>query len=189
MKKINVLVLGALIAMGLSSCIKGGDPYDPTAQYEIEKPLIEEYVMLNFPGATFHEATGIWYQILQPGTPGSYEYKFTNEQIEVPVVTVKYKGKLLNGVQFDENQTDAGLKISLGRVIQAWQIAFLPREIDGEDVAGLTYEGLQKGAKIRIVTPSLWGYRNQKHQDIPPNSPLEFEIEVLDITPPSGTGN
>ena len=52
MKKGKVLVLGALIALGLSSCIKEGETFDPMAQYEIEKPIIKEYVNNHYPNAT-----------------------------------------------------------------------------------------------------------------------------------------
>lgn len=188
MKKGKVLVLGALIALGLSSCIKEGETFDPMAQYEIEKPIIKEYVNNHYPNATEDENSGIWYEILEEGEPGSYEYKVVNNQIEAPTVTVKYTGKLLDGTQFDENQDEDGAEMPLSRVIQAWQIAFLPQEIDGAEVNGLTVDGLQVGAKIRIITPSIWAYRNQAQAKIPANSPLEFEIEVLNIEAPKNSG-
>jgi len=184
MKKITVLALGFMVAVGLSGCIKDRETFDPQAQYQIEKPIIEEYATTELSNPQFHEETGIWYQILNPGESGSYEYKIVNNQIEAPTITVKYSGWLLNGTKFDENQTDAGFKRSLGGVITAWQIAFLPQEIDGEDIGGLTVEGLQVGSKIRIVTPSYLAYGNQSSGNIPANSPLDFEIEVLDIVAP-----
>lgn len=189
MNRINVLVLGLVLTLGLSGCIKDGDTFDPVAQYEIEKPIIQDYVESKYPAATLDANSGIWFQIIDPGQPGSYEYKFVNNQIENPTIKVKYSGWLLNGTKFDENQTEAGWTRTLGGTISAWQIAFLPKTINGEEVNGLTSQGLQKGAKIRIVTPSRWGYGNQTNGSIPANSPLDFEIEVLDIVPPSGSGN
>ena len=48
-------------------------------------------------------------------------------------------------------------------------------------LGGLTEKGLQKGSKIHIMAPSLYGYQNQAVGTIPANSPLDFVIEVTDI--------
>lgn len=173
------------MTLGLSGCIKDGDPFDPAAQLELEKPIIREYVEAKYPAATLDANSNIWYQIIASGEAGSYEYKIVNDQIENPRIKVKYSGWLLNGTKFDENQTDAGWSTTLGSTISAWHIAFLPKTIGGEEVNGLTSQGLQKGAKIRIITPSMWAYGNATNGSIPANSPLDFEIEVLDIQPPS----
>lgn len=207
MKQINVLVLGVLIATGLSSCIKDGDPYDPAAQYELEKPVIKQYAEEYLDNPQFQEETGIWFELVNTGDPSSYQYKVIPDQynpsnsiIEPPVITVKYTGKLVEGnTVFDSNEE---FEISLGRVIAAWQFAFLPKEIlydeDGgmlaepvkfSGIGGLTTSGLGVGSIIRIVTPSLLAYRNQGQGKVPANAPLYFEIEVLDITPPSENGN
>src|SRR5690606_378272 len=102
MKKVNVLVLGALIAMGLSSCIKDGETYDPNAQYEIEKPIIEAYAKAHMINPQFHEETGIWFEEVITGDPESYQYKATvnpsnpsQSTIEAPDITVKYTGRLV----------------------------------------------------------------------------------------------
>ncbi len=189
MKSVNVLLIGFIVTLGLSACLKEQEIFDPNAQYQIEKPQIEAYALANLSGAVFHENSGIWYQITQSGEPGSYEYKIVNNQIEAPNITVKYTGRLLDGIKFDENLTEEGFTRSLGGVITAWQIAFLPSEIDGEEIGGITTAGLQTGTKIRIVTPSRWGYGNSPTGNIPANSPLDFEIEVLNIVPPGGAGN
>jgi len=185
MKKINVLVLGALIAMGLSSCIKG-DSYDPAAQYEIEKPLIAEYVNEHMPNARFHEATGIWYEIVSAGTAGSFNYKTI-----YPNVYVNYVGELLDGTEFGSDDSASGAELNLGNTILAWQAVFFPTEVryDGNGelltephkFGGITTEGLQKGATIRFVTPSHMAYAQRGKGTVPPNSPLYFEIQVVDI--------
>ncbi len=191
MKKLNVLVLGLMVTIGVSSCIKDGETFDPAAQYQLEKPIIEEYAKANLSAPSFNESWGIWYEIIDPGEPGSYEYKVTSQGgLEFPTVTVKYTGQLLDGTVFDSRQEDEGVKLSLGgNIITAWPVAFFPQKIEDNDVNGLTVSGLQKGAKIRFVTPSRWAYANQSSGKIPANSPLDFEIEVLDIVPPSGSGN
>lgn len=208
MKKGNVLVLGALVAIGMSSCIKDGETYDPNAQYEIEKPLIETYAKAHMINPQFHEETGIWYEVITPGDPEPYQYKATvnpsnpsQSSIEAPDITVNYTGRLVqDNTVFDSD--DEGFEVSLAGVIAAWQFAFLPEEIiydqDGElleepikfsNVGGLTPQGLGVGAVIHIVTPSLLAYRNQGQGKVPANAPLYFEIEVLDLTPPTEGSN
>lgn len=196
MKKANLLVLGLVVAMGLSSCIKEGDTFDPQAQYELEKPEIEAYAKAKMISPTFHEETGIWYEITSYGDPASYEYKaeFNGSQYypEAPDITVTYTGRLLNGTEFDD---DEAAEISFNDVaVRAWIAMFFPKEIlydlDGElldkpyKFGGITTQGLKKGAKIRFVTPSYMAYGNTSTGKIPANSPLDFEIEVLDIVAP-----
>lgn len=185
MKKLNLLVLGLIVVAGLSSCLKETETFDLELQYEIEKPIIAEYVRENVPNAVLNEDWGIWYEIIEPGTAGDYEYKMVNNQIEAPVIQAKYRGILLNGVQFDANDTTEGATFSLNQVILAWQIVFLPSVIDGNETIGLTATGLHPGAKIRFVTPSYLGYANSARNNIPANSPLDFTIEVLDVRSPS----
>ncbi|MGO3306332.1 MAG: FKBP-type peptidyl-prolyl cis-trans isomerase [Sphingobacterium sp.] len=49
-------------------------------------------------------------------------------------------------------------------------------------MAGLTTEGLRKGSVIKFVTPSPWAYDAKELEKIPANSPLYFEMEVVDIS-------
>lgn len=79
-------------------------------------------------------------------------------------VTVKYKGYLLDGSVFDESTS--GLRISLQSVIQGWQLG-IPK--------------FKKGGKGKLIFPSSLGYGSQKAGDIPANSPLVFEIELVDF--------
>lgn len=191
-------MLGALIAMGLSSCIKDGETYDPNAQYEIEKPIIEAYVAEHLPGAQYKDISGfrLYFQIIEPGELGSYRYKVdenSGNPLFVPAeAIVSYEGRLVKTDAVFEDKEDQKFLITLNSIIPAWQIAFLPDELryneDGDSLdepiefGGLTEEGLQPGSVIRIVTPSYWAYQNQSQGSaIPPNSPLYFEISVSEI--------
>lgn len=191
MRKFNLLIL-AIITATLASCMKDTEVFDHEAQFEIEKPIIQEYVEKNIPNAIKHELSGIWYEVLEEGEPESYEYRVANAagQLEAPLVRVRYKGVLLDGTLFDEVTTEEGIQMSLSGVIAAWQYAFFPREIvdtDGAivEVGGLTIPGLKKGSKIRFVTPSLWAYREYGQGKVPANAPLDFTVEVLDIKAPT----
>lgn len=184
--KLVKLVIAALVVFSMGSCMKGDDtpPFDFAAQLEKEKPLTRQYAAENYPDAIESEyQPGIWYEILEEGEADSYEYRF-NESVNqyiYPNITVRYKGSLLDGTQFDENDTEAGWTTRLDQVITAWQIAFFPQEINEREVGGLTPSGLQKGAKIILITPSYYAYGNQTRPGIPANSPLVFELEVIDI--------
>ena len=197
MKKANVLVLGALIAMGFSSCIKDGETYDPTAQYEIEKPLIEAYVAEHMTNPEYKDVSGfrVYFEIIEEGTPDSYKYKVTenagNPALVPAEVIASYEGRLVSDNSAFESKEDQKFIVP-NNVIAAWQLAFLPNKLRYDDngelldepitFGGLTEEGLQAGSVIRIVTPSYWAYQNvSQGNDIPANSPLYFEISVSEI--------
>lgn len=188
MKKRNLLVLGLIATVGFSSCLKE-DSFDENAQFELEKPLLEDYATTNFDNPQLHEELGIWFDVLEAGDPDSYEYKLVQDQtdpnnryVEAPDVLVKYTLKRLDNSVVEEETT--GVEMALDGVIYAWQYAFLPTQIDGQAITGLTENGLKKGSRIRIATPSRWAYRNSGNNGIPPNTPLVFDIEVLDIQAP-----
>jgi len=200
-KKLNFLVLGLVVAVGFSACMKDDiEVYDYQKFLDLEAPMLEAYVKTE-PGlenAVRDSASGIWYKIIEPGLQDTtdeanfYKYNINSANaIEAPRVRVNYEGKLVtSGVVFDEADMEAGKYLSLGRVISGWQIAFLPKRIKDRqgnmrNVGGLTTIGLQKGAKIRFVLPSPYGYQNVAQGSIPANSPLDFYIEVLEVKPPA----
>lgn len=181
-----------LATVTLSSCFNNDLDYDMQAQYEIEKPLIQQYVQENLPGATLDTATGIWYQILDIGDEeDTYVYKTLGAGggIESPIIQVKYTLRLLNGTVVDKVDTEQGFTSNLAGLIQAWHIAFLPKKIGELNTGGFTVNGLQKNSRIRFVTPSMWGYQNRSFGNVPANSPLDFTIEVLDVKAPTNTIN
>lgn len=182
MKKLGIIVL-SLFTLVASGCLKDKEPFDFEAQLEIEKPIIAEYVAANFPNALYDERISIWYEVLEEGDPDSYIYQLdaTTGLVVSPTITVNYTGKLLNGEVFDSNLSLTGVEFNLGSLVTAWHSAFLPKMIDGKETIGLTAAGLKKGSEIRIITPSYYAYQNNAYGAIPANSPLYFEIKVLNI--------
>ena len=84
-----------------------------------------------------------------------------------------YTGKLLDGTVFDASDRHPGdfeFTLGIGQVIAGWD----------EAVAQMN-----KGDKAYILIPSYlaYGARGSGSQ-IPPNSPLAFDIEVLDVKKP-----
>lgn len=83
-------------------------------------------------------------------------------------VTVHYTGKLLDGTKFDSS-IDRGqpATFSLQGVVPGWSF-------------GIPMFG--KGGKGKLLIPSYLGYGERgSGEKIPPNSPLVFDIEIIDF--------
>jgi FKBP-type peptidyl-prolyl cis-trans isomerase FkpA len=107
--------------------------------------------------------SGVYIQTTQPGTGSNAKAG--------QLVSVKYRGTLLNGQEFDSSAKQGGTPFTfpLGRggVIPGWDDALTQ---------------LSKGAKATILIPSSLAYgKTGSPPAIPANSPLRFDIEVVDI--------
>jgi FKBP-type peptidyl-prolyl cis-trans isomerase FkpA len=88
-------------------------------------------------------------------------------------VKIRYVGKLLDGKIFDKSPEKDPYAYQIGKqqVIEGWDIAL---------------QKLKIGAKVTIYIPAKLGYGTMGLGDvIPPNSPLIYEIELLDILSPA----
>ncbi len=103
-------------------------------------------------------------------TPSGLQYEVLKEGNGIkPTATDKvkafYKGTLTNGTQFD-GTTDQPIEFELNRVIKGWT------------------EGLQLmnvGSKYRFYIPSELAYGQRPMPNIPANSILIFEVELVDV--------
>lgn len=88
-------------------------------------------------------------------------------------VTTHYVGTLTNGAKFDSSR-DRGTPYSfvLGghRVIRGWEIGL---------------EGMKVGGVRRLVISPEYAYGNQPIGQIPPNSTLIFDVELLGVQQPA----
>ncbi len=104
--------------------------------------------------------SGLQYKQLQAGT-GTVHPKVAD------MVKVHYEGMLADGTVFDSSiQRGEPITFGLERVIVGWK------------------EGLQLmvvGDKTRFFIPPSLAYGEQWAGDIPPNSALIFDVELLDI--------
>lgn len=80
---------------------------------------------------------------------------------------IHYKGTLLNGEAFDgTGEYPASFPFTMSNLIPGWQ-------------EGLTFFG--KGGKGKLLIPPALGYGENPAGNIPPNSVLYFEIELVDF--------
>jgi len=156
----NRFLLGFfIIGLTLTACKKE----DNTDYLPIDIEIIQQYVDDNnlnaeqLPSGVFivkeEEGEGEW-----------------NSQCD-EVVAVFYKGYLLDGTLFDsrwpldeDDLETIPLDISLARVIPGWQI-------------GVPEFGL--GGKGKIIIPSPLAYGKQGSGTIPANTPIAFDIELV----------
>ncbi len=83
------------------------------------------------------------------------------------IVTVHYKGKLINGKEFDNSvKRNYPEAFRVRDVIEGWQIAL---------------QGMNVGDKWTVYIPYELGYGSRSIPDIPAFSTLIFDIELLGI--------
>ena len=84
-------------------------------------------------------------------------------------VTVNYTGTLENGKKFDssfDHGKPADFKIGVGKVIKGWDEGLMTMKV---------------GGKRRLVIPPKLGYGPEGTPNIPGNSTLIFDIELLGV--------
>jgi FKBP-type peptidyl-prolyl cis-trans isomerase len=133
------------------------------AQREKLPPDDLEIVEKKWPDAK-RTYTGLRYIVLKPGKQ--------NGPSPVPgmLVSVIYKGALLNGSVFDEADASKPLKIRLGRgnLIEGWEEAL---------------QKMHRGEKWLLIVPPELGYGSRgRLPSIPRSSTLIFEMELADFS-------
>jgi len=108
--------------------------------------------------------SGLQYEVLEAGEGDKPEPTDT--------VTTHYEGRLIDGTVFDSSYARGEpASFPLNRVIPGWT------------------EGLQlmsPGAKYRLYVPPDLAYGDRAAGEIPPNSTLIFDVELLDVESPGG---
>ena len=124
-----------------------------------EAGLLDKYIKEKAPNAV-KTSSGLYYIIIAEGTGAK-------PQVGQKVVA-HYTGTLLSGKEFDSDR-GATFSFTLGQhqVIEGWDEGFAL---------------LKKGTKAKLIMPSSLAYGAQgAGGDIPPYSPLVFEVELVDI--------
>lgn len=102
--------------------------------------------------------SGLYYFIEKEGEGETI--KVTDE------VSFKYVGKLLNGQVFDGQNKNKAAKFRVNQLIQGWQEAMLY---------------VKKGGKMKLIVPPQLGYGDYDLDDIPKNSVLIFDMEIVEV--------
>lgn len=99
-------------------------------------------------------------------------------------VVVNYIGRLTNDKVFDTNQADLAKKHNKFNPQRPYEPLRLHLGVDGV-IAGWTeaFQLFNKGSKATLIIPSALAYGERPAGEIPPYSPLIFDVEVIDIIP------
>lgn len=133
--------------------------YDPCA---LKAPLTETSAVAAYlvnAGITtaVKHCSGMYYEIVNAGTgkmPNICSY-----------ITVTYKGTLTNGTVVNQTTT-APANPNLSSLIEGWKKGLLL---------------LKEGGEIRLYIPPSLGYGAQQNGNIPPNSILIFDIDLVAV--------
>ena len=123
---------------------------------QIDNEIIQQFISDNNLNAT-STSSGLYYVIETTGNgvfPNIYS-----------TVTVAYTGILTDGTVFDQSSS-AGISFPLTNVIQGWQ------------------EGIplfSEGGTGKLLIPSALGYGNRSVGNIPENSVLIFDLELIEV--------
>lgn len=124
-------------------------------QKRIDEERIKQYISDNNLNAV-HAGDGLYYVMDVEGNGKSPNRAST--------VSVRYKGYRLDGFVFDEK--NAPIQFELGNVIKGWR-------------EGLIH--FKEGGKGMLLIPSHLGYGSDSSADIPANSVLIFDIELVAV--------
>lgn len=132
--------------------------YPEEKQWQVDDRFIREFLTSKSITNAVKSPSRVYYQVLNLGTGTSVDISST--------LTVKYTGRKLDGTVFDQTTGDATLNSPLTSLIRGWRVLL----------------GMQKGAKVRIFVPSDLAYGTTGQGSIAPNSVLDFDIELVDVT-------
>lgn len=152
MKKLLFLLVTISI---LSACNKEED------RRADDDLLIQNYLMDNGIEAIPIDDTGVYYRITEAGNQEDYP-------TAISTLRVFYKGYLLDGSIFDQRVRGEHdyLEINIQNVVYGWQVGM---------------QKISKGGKGQIFIPSHAGYGSREQANIPANSVLIFDVELVNV--------
>jgi FKBP-type peptidyl-prolyl cis-trans isomerase FklB len=108
-------------------------------------------------------ASGLQYKVIKAGDAKAPAVAASDE------VTVNYRGKLLDGTEFDSSYSrGTPATFQVGGVIKGWQEALVL---------------MKPGANYELYVPPDLAYGAQARPTIPANSLLIFDVELLSVKP------
>jgi FKBP-type peptidyl-prolyl cis-trans isomerase FkpA len=124
-----------------------------------EPQLIADYIKMKAPNAVKTDS-GLYYVIEKEGKGAKPK--------DGDSIIAHYAGTFLDGKEFDNDRGKTfSFKMGAHQVIPGWEEGF---------------KQLKKGSKAKLIIPSKLAYGPQGYgKEIPPYSPLIFEVELVDV--------
>ena len=161
MRALKILAL-VLMPLGvLTACDQKQSDAATTGSYDTSADSNKRYLAdyAARPGVT-KLPDGLMYRVIKAGTG-------PQTQKDNDVVTVYYKGSLINGKVFDQTKPEEPIQFPVGGVIPGWTEAL---------------KKMKTGDTWEIVVPSDLGYGSEGAGDaIPPDQTLIFTIELAKV--------
>lgn len=163
---VRILTLVSVVALLCAptiACAKKTEKAEATTQYDLSAPSNQKFLTdyAAKPG-TFKTQDGLQYRVLKAGTGKS-------PQSADDMVTVSYKGWLINGKVFDQTKDGQTAEFPAGQLIPGW-------------VEALSL--MKEGDHWQLVVPSDLGYGpDGAGNDIPPNQTLVFDMTLIKVKP------
>lgn len=164
--RLRILTVAAALAfgaVGLSACNQHKQEKTAVTTYDTSATANAKYLADNAlkEGVT-RTADGLQYRVIKAGSGK----RVTSAG---DMVTVHYKGQLINGKVFDQTQPGQTATFPAGRLIPGW-------------VEALSL--MKEGDQWELVIPSDLGYGAQGAGSvIPPNQTLIFEMTLVSVAP------
>ena len=173
-----------LVARGINDVLSGPTLLTPEQAQEtltaFQKEFAAKQQKTREEAAVKNKAEGAAFLATNKNNPGvitlpdGLQYKvITNGNGTIPtpndVVMVNYRGTLIDGTEFDSSiKRGRPAQFPVGNVIHGWMEALTQMKV---------------GSKWEIFVPSELAYGERGRPNIPPNSVLIFEVELLATEP------
>jgi FKBP-type peptidyl-prolyl cis-trans isomerase len=160
MRALKILALVLLPLASLAACHKTSDAatsgsYDTSP--DSNKRFLADYAAR--PGVKKTQS-GLMYRVIKAGTGPTV-------QNDSDIVTVYYKGALINGKVFDQTKPEEPAQFPAGQLIPGWVEAL---------------KLMKTGDTWEIVVPSDLGYGSEgAGNDIPPDQTLVFTMSLVKV--------
>ena len=153
---LSTLALCSILWMGVSSCNKECKPKPVSA----EADALMAYAASNGLTDVQSHSSGLYYQIVNPGSGASATAD--------SYIKITYVGKFLDGEIFDQQSSANTTPWPLAGLIEGWRIG-IPL--------------IKEGGHIRLLVPSALAYGCEGRGVISGNTPLFFDVQLVDVEP------
>jgi FKBP-type peptidyl-prolyl cis-trans isomerase len=151
--------LGLVLGLLLAGSTVAAEAADPGLSPQANANFLADFAKK--PGV-YRRQSGIEYRIIQNG--------FGARPSQTDIVTVYYKGQLINGKVFDATEPGFPAEFPVGNLIAGWTEAL---------------QLMREGDHWELVIPATLAYGTRGAGDaVPPNQTLVFDLTLVKVTHP-----